>query len=272
MSDYQNENKKLWDEWTGINSSSELYQLQAFKNGQNKLNPLEISEVGDVRGKRMLHLQCHFGMDTLSWAMLGAEVTGVDFSPEAVKLAASLADELKIPAKFVCSNIYDLPSVLDDQFDIVFTSYGVLAWIPDIPQWAQLIAKFLRPGGMFYIAEFHPSGMMFDDSSSEPVWRVGYDYFNRNVMVFAVEGSYANRNAETEQRSSYEWQHTMGEIVTSLISAGLKIEFLHEHDFTVYEMFPFLETTDQKYWRIPESMKKVPLMFSIKATKDAKNA
>ncbi len=165
MDEYRRANQDLWDEYTRINAASSMYDLAGFKAGRNALHPLEIQELGDVRGKSLLHLQCHFGMDTLTWARLGAQVTGVDFAPDAVRLARSLAGELGLAARFIQSDLYDLPNHLDETFDIVFTSYGALTWLSDIPGWAQVAARYVRPGGTFYIAEFHPAACMFSDES-----------------------------------------------------------------------------------------------------------
>lgn len=258
-------NREVWDEWVGINARSPLYRLSQFKAGENKLTPLERAEVGEVAGKSLLHLQCHFGMDTLSWAMLGAQVTGVDFSPEAVRLARSLAEELKLPARFIECNIYDLPQQLDEQFDVVFTSYGVLTWLPDLTAWAQIAARYVKPGGFFYIAEFHPFMWVFDQT--QPDWKAAYTYFSGDPLVEPVQGSYADPQAETRSTHTFEWAHPLGEIVTSLIQAGLKVEFLHEHNFSVYQQFPWLREGTDGLFRQPEGREWMPLMFSLRARK-----
>jgi SAM-dependent methyltransferase len=265
MDEYRRSNRSLWNEWTHINARSTLYQLEEFKAGQNKLNPLERGELGEVAGKTLLHLQCHFGMDTLSWAMLGAQVTGIDFSDEAVALARSLSEELHIPARFICSDIYDLPQVLDETFDIVYTSYGVLSWLSDIPAWARLAARYLKPGGVFYMAEFHPFAFVFDDGADD--LRVRYPYFETKMFEFPVQGSYADPAAQTETPTSYEWNYRLGEVLTSLIDAGLRLEFVHEHPFTVYQQLPFLVQGADGYFRQPDGRQDVPLMFSVRATK-----
>ena len=261
---FMQENRKMWDEYVAINSHSQLYDLDSFRQGTNKLNPLERSEVGDVKGKTLLHLQCHFGMDTLSWGRLGAQVTGMDYSGEGIKLARKLSDDLRIPARFLCCNLYDLPDNLNEQFDIVYTSYGVLCWLNDIHRWAQIAASFVKPGGFFYIAEFHPFAMVFDDEAEELHFR--YPYYEK-LMSYDITGSYADRGAMVSVKRDYEWNHTMGEIVTALIDAGLRIEFLHEHPFTVYEQLPFLQPDGTGYWRFPEGAQPIPLMFSVKAAK-----
>jgi len=161
MDEYLAANRALWDEWTAIHETSSFYDLEAFKAGGSRLRDYEVDEVGDVTGKSLLHLQCHFGIDTLSWARLGARVTGADFSDRAIELGRSLAAELRLDATFVRSDLYDLPSVLDGQFDVVYTSRGVLGWLPDLGRWAGVVAHFLRPGGVFYMTEIHPVAQAF---------------------------------------------------------------------------------------------------------------
>src|ERR1700689_736931 len=156
-------NLDAWNQMARIHAASRGYRLGEVKAGGNVVKPIELREGGDGRGKSLLHMQCHFGLDTMSWARLGAKVTGVDFSDDAIALARSISDELKIPARFIQSNIYDAPAVLDEQFDIVFTSYGALCWLPDITRWAQVAASFVKPGGFFFIGGFHPLAMMHDN-------------------------------------------------------------------------------------------------------------
>jgi SAM-dependent methyltransferase len=220
-----------------------------------------------VRGKSLLHLQCHFGLDTLSWARLGAQVTGVDFSEEGIALARSLSGELGIGADFVCSDIYELPNRLSRQFDVVFTSYGVLAWLSDLTRWGEVIAHFLRPGGTFYIAEIHPFAAVFYDGEEAEGLHVHYPYFHDpKPLRFEVEGSYASRAACT-QKVTYEWSHSLGDVINALISADLEIEFLHEFPFVCYRTFPFLEQDDEGWWRFRERETAIPMTFSLKATR-----
>ena len=226
----------------------EAYRLEEFKRGENKLNPLERGEVGEVAGKDLLHLQCHFGMDTLSWAMLGARVTGVDFSPNAIHLASDLSAELHIPAHFLCCDLYDLPQHLDETFDIVYTSYGVLCWLPDLTAWAKLVSRYLRPGGFFYIAEFHPFTLVFENEGAVTDWTMVYSYFNKDTLEFPYQGSYADPDAITTAGVEYEWMHPLGEVITALLQAGLQLEFLHEHPFTVFQAFPFLVPGGEGTW------------------------
>jgi len=267
MDEHLKANRELWDELTAIHAASEYYDVDGFKAGRCTLWPVEIEEVGDVAGKSLLHLQCHFGMDTLSWARLGANVTGVDFSSKAIELARSLAAEVGIAAEFVCCNIYDLPEHLDGEFDIVFTSEGAMAWLPDLTRWAEVIAHFLRPGGVFYIFEFHPIAGVFDDSWEVAEPRLRYPYFHSDEpIVFEPSGSYADPDAGVHARSC-EWSHSMADIVNGLIGAGLRIEFLHEFPFTTFHSHPFVARGADGLWRYEAGPDQLPLMFSIRAVK-----
>jgi SAM-dependent methyltransferase len=268
MKKYTQANRRLWNAWTKIHENSQFYDLEGFKAGANSLKSIEIEELGSVVGKTLLHLQCHFGQDTLSWARLGAKVTGIDLSDEAIYLAQNLAEELKINARFICSDIYDLPDVLDERFDIVFTSYGVLAWLPDLARWTEIISRFLQPGGIFYIVEIHPYASTLDDWETEPKLGIRYPYFMlAEPMSFDAETSYAEPDAQyTEPITNYQWNHSLGEILNALIKAGLRIEFFNEFPMTVYQQLSFMEQRDG-WWYLPENLPALPLLFSIKATR-----
>jgi SAM-dependent methyltransferase len=243
--------------------------VQGFKTGKTTLNAFEMEELGDVSGKTLLHLQCHFGLDSLSWARLGARVVGVDFSDRAIELASNLSDELDLQAEFVCSDIYELPSVLKGEFDIVYTSNGVLPWLPDLKRWGEVIAHFLKPGGIFYIAEFHPFAYVFNDAEDMTDLQVHYPYFHSpEPLEFEVRGTYAAPQAAVTQKLQYEWVHSMGDIINALVTAGLHIEFLHEYPFCTYAMFPpLMERGKDGLWRLREKESSVPLTFTIKARK-----
>lgn len=267
MEKYKQANRDLWNEWTQIHEKSEFYDVAGFKQGKLSLHSIEMEELRDVSKKSLLHLQCHFGLDTLSWARLGAKVTGVDFSDKAIALARSLSQELKIPATFICADVYKLPSILPQKFDIVFTSAGVLCWLPDIQQWAEIVAHFLKPGGIFYIREFHPFAQIFDDQEGLTDLRVAYHYFHSpEPMRCTVKGSYASRSATVSQTVAYEWAHSLSDILNALISAGLRIEFLHEFPYCTYQMYPFMEQSEDGHWRLKN--RNIPLMFSLKALKE----
>jgi len=267
MNPYLESNRELWNRLTAINARAKSYNLDGFRKGESSLKPLELRELGEVRGKSLLHLQCHFGLDTLSWARLGAMVTGVDFSPEAICLAHRLSAELSIPARFIESNLYDLPGVLEDRFDIVFTSYGVLCWLPDLKPWAGLIARYLKPGGLFYIAEFHPVNHVFDNERTTKELTVRYSYFHRDEpMKWEDDGAYADPGQKAGL-PSFEWTHNLSDILNSLIRAGLVIEQFNEFPYCVYDHYPFLERGPDGWYRLPDGKETIPLLFSLKARK-----
>ncbi len=258
-------NRANWDERTALHLRE--YGVDRFLAGETTLGQLERTEVGDVGGRSLLHLQCHFGLDTLSWARLGATVTGVDFSEAAIDAARNLADLTKLSARFIQSDIYDLPAVLDEQFDIVFTSYGVLAWLPDLAGWARTVAHFLRDGGLFYIAEGHPLVWVMDDEGKQP--EPGARYFHDHAAFVSVRhGSYVGPETPFEHPDSYQWQHSLGDIVSSLVDAGVAIEFLHEWPFAAYRAFRSMQLGLDGYWRIPGDP--WPLLFSIRGRRVAR--
>ncbi len=264
---YLDSNRDLWDRLAPLHEQSKFYDVDAFRSGQSTLLDIERQEVGSVERKKLLHLQCHFGLDTLSWAREGADVTGVDFSSEAIDIARLLADEIGISAKFVCSNIYDLRDHLTGEFDIVFTSGGVLCWLPDLKKWAEIASHFVKPGGIFYVREFHPFSNIFDDENEVDKPTVRYPYFHSDKpMRFENEGSYASSTSDV-RNISYEWFHPLSDIISSLVGAGFKIDFLHEFPFISYQSHPFLEQGSDGMWRYPESPNSIPLMFSIRASK-----
>ncbi len=253
-------NRDNWNQRTAIHIGSEFYELDAFKKGKNILRQLELEELGDVQGKSLLHLQCHFGMDTLSWARLGAQVAGVDFSDTAIEQAIKLANELNIPANFILSDVYNAPQVHQEKYDIVFTSYGTIGWLPDLDKWAGVIKHFLKEGGTFYMADFHPVVWMFDDHFNE----VSYSYFNDGVDFELSEGTYADRESEVDG-GTYFWSHSISEIVMALKNAGLSIEFLHEHNYINWNCLQGLEEIGPYRYILPKWGHKAPYMYSIKA-------
>ena len=265
-------NRSLWDAWTAVHASGDFYDLEAFKAGGVRLRPYEVELVGDVAGKTLLHLQCHFGIDTLSWARLGALVTGADLSPAAIDLATRLAIELGfLDARFVLSNLYDLPANLDGRFDVVYTSRGVLGWLPDIRAWAAVVAHFVAPGGIFFITEAHPVMNVFEDEGVRPgELKLAYPYWeHREPLVFPVQGSYADKSADVGVQTEHSWDHGLGEIVTALIDAGLRIETLVEHPFLDWST-DFLVEAEPGRYVLPEGAGgELPLMFSLRARKPA---
>lgn len=267
MNRYMQANLDLWNEMTEITSKSNSYDMPGFLAGRSTLKTVEIEELGDISGKTLLHLQCHFGMDTISFARLGATVTGVDFSDKAITLAQSLSARLDIPARFICCNVYDLPGKLSGRFDIVHTSYGVLCWLPDLSAWAKVIAHFLKPGGFFHIAESHPFLQVFPNENTTSDLQVRYSYFpSPEPTRWEPEGCYADKEAQVTH-PSYEWTHSLAEIINALIGAGLRIDFLHEFPFLCWDNFPFMQKCSDGLWRLPGDHDTIPLTFSLKATK-----
>jgi SAM-dependent methyltransferase len=265
-------NRRFWDEAVAIHLASEFYDVASFKAGRSTLLPVEVAEVGDVHGKTLLHLQCHFGLDTLSWARAGATVTGVDFSGEAIEAARALAAELGIDARFLRSNVYDLPGAFSERFEIVFTSYGVLCWLPDLNAWAQVVANHLRPGGTFYIIEGHPMALALADDASRDDLRLHCDYFGseKPIIFDQDQGTYADPDAKLTNHRTAEFWHSLGETVTALIDAGLRIEFLHEFPYCAWPAVRSMTKGDDGYYRLPDNDARIPFLFSIKATKDAR--
>jgi SAM-dependent methyltransferase len=259
---YFDANKDGWNKRTTVHQSSAFYNVDAFKKGKSSLNKIELEEVGNVKGKSLLHLQCHFGMDTLSWEREGATVTGVDLSDEAIALAQQINDELKLNANFICCNVYDTAAYVQERFDIIFTSYGTIGWLPDLKPWAKMIAATLKPSGFFYIADFHPTLWMLDDAME----KLYYSYFNDEVIVTEQQGSYTDRTAAIKY-TEYGWNHPFSEIFEALINEGLQIEFLHEYCFSPYNCFANTEQGEDGMWRLKGMGNKFPMMYSIKAVK-----
>ncbi|MEM7369335.1 MAG: class I SAM-dependent methyltransferase [Bacteroidota bacterium] len=253
-------NEKLWDKRTNIHIGSDFYDVNGFRTGENSLRFIELEELGEVRGKSILHLQCHFGLDSLSLSRMGAKVTAVDFSETAIQQARALNKELGLTAEFLCQNIYELPGKLDRRFDIVFTSYGVLCWLPDLRRWAEIVKHFLEEGGTFYMVEFHPVVWMFGDQLQQ----IEYSYFNTGAIHEEAEGSYVD-GAENFSQEAYYWGHSMADVVTALIEVGLSIRFLHEFPFSPYNCFGNMEKIGEQRWVGKHLQQKIPYLFSIQA-------
>lgn len=258
-------NRARWNELVPLHRDSSFYDLDGFRAGRNTIDDVAIGLLGDVSGKRLLHLQCHFGMDTLSLARLGARVTGVDFSTPAVELARSLADELGLEARFIEANLYDVPDILAEKFDIVFTSHGTITWLPDIEGWARVVAGALEPGGKFVFLDSHPLAWVFNQAHPEGI-EFEFSYFSAGkTYEFDEDGSYADASARLENRKTNEWHHQLDSIINALIGAGLQIEHLGEHPYIAWRLLPFMVRGDDGWWHIPESHPQLPLMLSIVA-------
>jgi 2-polyprenyl-3-methyl-5-hydroxy-6-metoxy-1,4-benzoquinol methylase len=259
---YFKANKELWNQRTAIHKDSSFYDVSSFVQGKSSLNEIELRELGDVQGKKILHLQCHFGMDSLSLVRIGADVTGVDLSDTAIEQANKLKTELSLDAKFICCNVYDLKTHLKDQFDIVFTSYGVIGWLPDLNKWASLISYFLKPGGFFYMAEFHPVVWMLDEDFKE----VKYYYHNQETIVINSKGTYADPDAVI-QAKEYSWNHSIGEVLNALIGQDLQLNFFNEYPYSPYPCFNNVVQGADGNWRVKDLENKIPMVYSLKAAK-----
>lgn len=258
-------NRAWWDERVPIHLASDFYDLDEFIAEPDVLRSFETDEVGDVTGATLLHLMCHIGLDALSWAHRGATVTGLDFSAPAVDAANALAAQLELPAQFVTADVYDAPEALDGEtFDIVYTGIGALNWLPDLKRWAEVVARLLAPGGFLYVAESHPVQDVLDDDTGTTF---DLDYFDIGPIVWEEEGSYADPDAETDANVTVEYHHTLGAIVTAVIAAGLRLEFLHEHDGTPSQRFDTLMQGDDGLYRFPPGTPRAPLLFSLRAYK-----
>ncbi|MFK5958734.1 MAG: class I SAM-dependent methyltransferase [Lutibacter sp.] len=257
-------NKDTWDKKVRIHSKSEFYDVEGFKKGKTSLNKYELDELGDVNGKTLLHLQCHFGQDTLSLSRLGAKCTGIDLSGEGIKQARFLNDELGLNATFIESNLYDIPKNVNDKFDIVFASYGVIGWLPDLKTWGKIIANKLKSSGVFYLIEFHPIVWMFDFLQTPP--KLTYPYLQSEVIYEEYKGTYTNNDADMISKE-YGWNHGLGEVVSALTEAGLHIEFLHEFEKSPYDSFPEMEKTEDGMYVLKENQRMFPLLYSIRAIK-----
>lgn len=255
-------NRNTWNTKVNIHAESDFYDLDNFKKGKSSLNKFELEALGDISGKSLLHLQCHFGQDTLSFSRMGAKCSGVDISDEGIKLAKQLNSELMLNANFVCCNVLDTSKYIREKFDIVFTSYGTIGWLPDLKPWAKMISERLKPGGFFYIVEFHPICWMFDYTVSPPEMKYGYQ--QKEAIYEEYEGTYAKKDSKMVSKE-YGWNHSLGEVITSLSEAGLHIEYLKEYDSSPYDIFPGLLINGKGMFELPNKI--YPLIFEVKAIK-----
>jgi 2-polyprenyl-3-methyl-5-hydroxy-6-metoxy-1,4-benzoquinol methylase len=252
-------NRELWNAKTAIHIKSDFYEMDKFMAGGDLLKPEELEALGDVSGKTLLHLQCHFGQDTLAWARRGAIVTGIDLSDDAIDNANRLRDELGLEATFIRCNIYDLPEHLDEQFDIVFTTYGAIPWLPDLEGWADIVVRYLKPGGKFFHAEFHPTFYMFDFDT----WKVEFSYFGQpEPYLEFTEGTYADRNADI-RRAEYFWNHSIAETLQPLLDRGLRLLRLQELPYLYWNCFPALVETKPGQYMVKGYENKMPLTMTM---------
>lgn len=256
-------NRSNWNQRTPIHAASNSYDLAGFRSGRQTLRHIELESVGEAAGRSLLHLQCHFGLDTISWSRLGVRATGVDFSDRAIALARQLNTEVGADARFICADIYELPAVLRKRFDWVLTTYGVLAWLPDLVRWAQVVYRHLQPGGSFLLVDFHPLLGTFEPAG--PGCETANSYFHHQLAIPVNQPTYAGGGRV--ESPCFEWQHSLGDVVCALCGAGLVIESLTEFPFCAYRAFPHMVCGPDGWWRFPEKNDSIPQMFSIKARK-----
>jgi len=263
-------NRANWDERVAIHLRA--YDLADLRAGRGRLHPIEEAELGPVAGKRILHLQCHFGADTLTLAQQGADVTGLDFSPAAIAAAGTLAAELNLPARFIEADLYAAPTALPEpkSFDIVFISWGTTCWLPDIDAWARVAASFVRPGGRLYFADGHPAALVFDDDAPGARGMPGFfaPYFMDGPLIQDDPRDYADPTARLTNTRTFQYGHSLGRIVSALIAAGLTLDFLHEHDSIPWRMFAALIPAEGGLYRWPDKPW-LPLSFSLSTRRPA---
>jgi 2-polyprenyl-3-methyl-5-hydroxy-6-metoxy-1,4-benzoquinol methylase len=264
LTDYFETNRKNWNKRTEIHYESEFYNVKDFLDSKNSLNEIELNELGIVKGKSLLHLQCHFGQDTLSLANLGANVTGVDFSDNAIEKAEELKIKTGLNANFICCNIYELSQYIDEKFDIIFTSYGTIGWLPDIKKWAKVVSDFIKPGGTFLIVDFHPFIWILDDNFEE----IKYAYFHQQEPFSEkLVNTYTDGNKKVNLLQ-HSWNHTLSDLITSIIDEGFKIVSFFEYDYSPYNCFPNMKSIDDKRYVFRDFEQKLPLTYSVKAEKE----
>lgn len=257
---YIDVNRNSWNSKTEVHLNSDFYNLEDFKKGKSSLNAIELELLGEVNGKSILHLQCHFGLDSMSLSCLGAEVTGIDLSDKAIDHATSIAEELQLTTRFICSDVYNLPKHLNEKFDIVYTSYGTIGWLPDLSKWTEIISHFLKPAGKFVFVEFHPFVWMYDDDFKY----VKYNYFKSDPIIETESGTYADRNSRISQQN-VTWNHSLSDVLSSLIKQGLTIQSFQEYNYSPYNCFNNTYEFEAGKFRIKTFEDKIPMLYALVA-------
>lgn len=262
-------NQQWWDEVTPVHLRSDFYDVASFLNGACRLDALELTGLGDLTGKSVLHLQCHFGLSTIELVRQGAaRAIGVDFSPVAIKAARELAEQTGTADRvaFIGCDVLELERHLDERFDLVFASYGVITWISDLSRWAKVAARCLKPEGRFFLAEIHPTSMLFDNHRAERI--VKYGYFHD------PEGEYLGDDPDYSDPSykpttvTREWQWSLADIFQALTFAGLAITEFKEYPYSCYAQFPNLTKWSDGFYHPPSDDPQLPLLFSVGAKRD----
>jgi SAM-dependent methyltransferase len=272
MGEYQDVNRANWDAHAPIHAASPDYAIDRFLADPEFVSQVvefDLPRLGDVRGARGVHLQCHIGTDTISLARLGSKMTGLDFSAEALKEGRRLAELTGADVDFVQADLYDAPTVLDHgAFDLVFTGIGALCWLPRIGEWARVVATLLKPGGRLFIREGHPMMWALADRDDE-LLVVEHAYFEiEEPIVWEGAGTYVETDAVLETHVSYEWNHGLGEIITALFDAGLDLTMLVEHDSVPWPAFPGrMEALGNGEYRLADRPERLPHSYTLQAVK-----
>lgn len=258
-------NRANWDERTDVHLQSRFYDVEGWLRDERGPRQREVEMLGDVADLRLLHLQCHFGLDSLAWARAGAHVTGLDFSAASVSAAQDLARRAGLAdhATFVCGDVLDAVEILGHEtLDIVYVSVGALCWLPSVDRWARQVAALVAPGGRFFLHDGHPlTWALADDQAC-----LAHSYFEEpEPYVDDSEATYTDSDRPIANQRTYEWNHGLGETVTALIRHGLRLRWLEEHDWTVWQRFPWLVRDNEGRWSTPPAMPRMPLMFSLLA-------
>ena len=257
-SEYFEMNRVGWDQRVKTHTESKFYDVEGFLTGNTSLREIELAELSGVRNKRLLHLQCHFGLDTLSWSRQGAICTGVDISPVAIQQARELAEQTKLDAEFVCSDIYGFKRESAQLYDIVFTSYGAICWLPDLSKWAEVIAANLTIGGTFYMAEFHPVTDLI----------AGYSYFLPETPDVEEESTYTENGAGVVSKL-VTWAHPLSNVINALIGAGIQVERVNEFSFSPYNCFEGMVERETGRFYLSHKGNDVPVIYSVTGRKVA---
>ncbi len=258
MENYLELNRQSWNARLASHVDSEFYRMPAFMKGENSLKEIELALLGDVTNKKILHLQCHFGQDSLSLARMGAKVTGVDLSDAAIAKAREINDQLGLDATFINCDVYSAKDHIDEKFDIVFTSYGTIGWLPDLDQWADIVSHFLKPKGLFIMADFHPVVWMMDDDFTE----IKYRYSKSDAIVEELNGTYADTTAQLEGLE-VSWNHGMAEIIGALLKQGLRLKDFQEYDYSPWDCFSHTTEVEKNRYRIKHLGDKIPMVYSL---------
>jgi len=269
MTDPFDINRRNWEERAGIHARDTTadYMLDRFRAGEDALLPIEAAELGDISGKRVLHLQCHIGRDTLCLVRRGATATGLDFSPAALDVARRLAAETGLKADFVEGTVDQAPELTPGPFDLVFTTWGTICWLPDAKQWAKIIAAVLAPGGELYFADAHPAFTVMEECAGKLVPTYDFQTPADQPLHFANETTYTGDPTIMANRATREWIHSLSAVLGGLLEAGLTITMFREHEVLPWQGLPSLVQASERLWRLPDGAPRIPLSYSLRAKK-----